>query len=335
MGRPERLRCAVVGLGRIGSTLEDDRLREKPASHAGAIAASRECILAAGCDVRADRREAFARRWRCPRVYAELSELIERELPDILHLATPAETHAELAELAASFRVPLIVCEKPLSYSAEPARRLVEGCARSGTLLMVNHERRYSRDYRRVRQLISEGRFGALLSIQARLYMGRGHPPREILWEDGTHLLDVLRYLTAAEIVPRHVQGDPDGCEASLQVLLQLGSVPCHLEVSGQYEALVFELELQFHRGRVRVGNGTYEEWGSTPSPYYERFHSLRRLRTPRPRRTGYFAEMLADAVRVLRTSRGGSGCTPVSSGVDGLRAVEAIEAILALAARV
>jgi len=334
MGRPERLRCAVVGLGRIGSTLEDDRLREKPASHAGAIAARNDCLLAAGCDVRADRREAFARRWRCPRVYAELSELLARERPDILHLATPAETHAELVEVAASSRVPLVVCEKPLSYSAEQARRMVETCDRAGTLLMVNHERRYSRDYRRVRRLIAEGRFGALLSIQARLYMGRRRPPRDILWEDGTHLLDVLRYLAAAEIVPRHVQGDPDSREHSLQVLLELGSVPCHLEVSGQYEALVFELELHFHRGRVRVGNGIYEEWESVSSPYYERFHSLRRLRAPRFRRTGYFAAMLADAVRVLRASRGGSGSTPVSSGADGLRAVEAIEAVLALAQR-
>jgi hypothetical protein len=77
----------------------------------------------------------------------------------------------------------------------------------------------------------------------------------------------------------------------------------------------------------LRIGNGLYEEWENRPSPYYERFHSLRRSRVKPPRRTGYFRGMLADAVAVLRQP----GRKPVSSGEDGLAAVEAIERILGL----
>ena len=43
-------KAAVVGLGRIGSLLEDDRLREKPCTHAGAAAANPGLILCAGKD---------------------------------------------------------------------------------------------------------------------------------------------------------------------------------------------------------------------------------------------------------------------------------------------
>lgn len=319
------LRCAVVGLGRIGSTLEDDLLREKPASHAGAIRASRDCRLVAGCDLRKDRREAFARRWRCPAVYGDLPSMIRASQPDILHLATPAETHAALITEAAALRVPLIICEKPLCPSSAEARAAVEACRVGGSILMVNHERRYSRDYRRALELVQHRTYGELLSLHARLYMGRGQPLGAVLLEDGTHMVDVVRFLTGGELEIRHAQGDPGSRAGALQVLFACAGADGFLEVSVRHEALGFELELGFERGRLRIGNGVYEERVSGPSPHYEGLCSLRPVRTRPWRKTGYFADMLADAVAALREP----GHTPVSTGEDGLHAVEAIEAIL------
>jgi predicted dehydrogenase len=321
-----RARCAIVGLGRIGSTLEEDRLREKPASHAGAVSASRDCALEAGCDLRADRREAFALRWGCRSVYEDARRMLERHSAEILHLATPPESHLALVRLAAG-RVPVVICEKPLARGAEEGREIVELCRRAGTVLLVNHERRYSRDYLQARGRIAEGRFGDLVTVAGRLHMGRGQAPADILWDDGTHLLDALRFLTGGEIEVLHASGDPGSPEEVLHILLRVGGVPAVLEVSGRLQPLIFELDLGFTRGRLRIGNGLYEEWESRPSPYYEGFHSLRRLRTHPPRRTAYFRGMLADAVAALRQP----GRRPVSSGADGLAVVEAIERILAL----
>jgi predicted dehydrogenase len=327
MAGPGRARCAIIGLGRIGSSLEEDRLREKPASHAGAVAANRDCLLTAGCDLLAERREAFARRWGCRSLFTDARGLLERHSPEILILATPPETHLELALLAASARLPVLICEKPLAPSAGEARQIVESCRESGTALLVNHERRYSLDYRRARRRIAEGRFGELASLACRLHMGRGQAAADILWRDGTHLLDALRFLTGGEIEAAAAAGQAGSPGGMLQVLLRAAGLPAFLEVSGRLEPLVFELDLLFTRGRLRIGNGLYEEWASGPSPHYEGFRSLRRLRTKPPRRTGYFAGLLADAVAVLREP----GRRPVSSGEDGLAAVEAIERILEL----
>jgi len=324
-GGRQRLRCAVVGLGRIGSTLEDDRLREKPASHAGAIRSNRECLLVAGCDLLQERREAFARRWRCPELYSELRPMIEAHRPHILHLATPTETHGLLIAQAAGSGVPLIICEKPLCSSAPEARAAIAACREGGSVLMVNHERRYSRDYRRVRALTQGRRYGALLSIQARVYLGRGQPPGAILLEDGTHMVDIIRFVTGAEMEPGYVHGDPGLPAGALQVLFRCGRADGFLEVSGGHEALVFELELGFEHGRLRIGNGVYEQWESGASRHYESFRSLRAVRTRPWRTTGYFTGMLADAVAVIREP----GRVPLSSGLDGLRAVEAIESIV------
>jgi predicted dehydrogenase len=323
----QRARCAIVGLGRIGSLLEDDRLREKPASHAGAVAASRDCELEAGCDLARDRREAFARRWACRNLYADARQMLERHGPEILLVATPPESHLELVRLAAGARVPVVVCEKPLARNAAQAREIVELCGRAGTALLVNHERRYSLDYLRARERVADGRFGEPVSICCRLHMGRGRAPADILWEDGTHLLDALRFLTGGELETLQAAGKPAEPGGVLQVLLRAGGVPASLEASGSLEPLVFELDFLLTRGRLRIGNGIYEEWESVPSPYYEGFHSLRRLRGRPPRRTGYFRGMLADAVAVLRQP----GRRLVSSGADGLAAVEAIEKILGL----
>ncbi|GHV88670.1 hypothetical protein AGMMS50267_10300 [Spirochaetia bacterium] len=39
----KKIPVAIIGLGRIASLLEDDRLREKPCTHAGAITANPDC----------------------------------------------------------------------------------------------------------------------------------------------------------------------------------------------------------------------------------------------------------------------------------------------------
>ena len=55
--------AAIIGLGRIASLLEEDSLREKPCTHAGAISANENCILVAGCDKSETRRNLFTQRW--------------------------------------------------------------------------------------------------------------------------------------------------------------------------------------------------------------------------------------------------------------------------------
>jgi predicted dehydrogenase len=252
--------------------------------------------------------------------------MLETERPDVLHVATPTESHCVLIAEAARRGVPLIICEKPLCSKAEEAREALAACREYGATLMVNHERRYSRDYVHARELVRERRYGALLSIQARLYMGRDRRPAEILLEDGTHMVDVIRFLTGEEIETRCTEGNPHEETGTLQVLFRCGEAAGFWEVSGRHQALVFEIELGFELGRLRIGNGILELWESAPSRHYAGFDSLRQVRVPRFRTTGYFAGMLADAVEVARNP----DRAPVSAGEDGLRALEVIEQMLA-----
>lgn len=321
------LRCAVVGLGRIGSTLEDDPLREKPASHAGAIAALPElCLLAGGADPDPEKRAAFSRRWGVEAVFPDSRSLLAAVRPDILHVAVPPPAHEEVVLQAAAVGVPVIICEKPLAPDSAAGARMIQACADAGTFLLVNHERRYAADYLFVRDCLRDGARGVVRSVQARVYMGERRTPGAMLFDDGTHMLDILRFLLATDLVMEHVRGNPDEPGGTLVVLLAAGPVPVLLEIGAGREQVEFELDISLARGRLRIGNGILEAFTSRPSPYYSNMFSLAPDPVPVIADKGYFTGMLRDAVALVRGGRE----RPRSSGADALAVLRLMERIIA-----
>jgi predicted dehydrogenase len=314
----DKIRNVIVGLGRIGSLLEDDRLREKPCTHAGAVARNKECVLSAGCDIRKSRREQFKTRWSCPLVYENIDDMLKQEKPDILHIATPPQTHLEMVKKALDHNVPIVICEKPLAGTIYEARQIA-GIHSSGKMtILTNHERRYSKDYIRVKDLIEKKTYGDLLSIYSRLYMETKTRLKSTLLHDGTHLVDIINFLLSSNLTKKGVYGTLESKNGTAFVYCSVESTPVIIEIGTGRDHLVMELDLSFSRGRIRIGNGLYEEFRSGQSPYYENFKSLRRIKTPGFKPTGYFSNMLADAVECFKNrSR-----APVSSAVHGYEAV-------------
>jgi predicted dehydrogenase len=319
------VRVALLGLGRIASLLEDDAKREKPASHAGAFTAA-GAILVGGWDIDPEKRAAFSQRWNAPADFDSAEALLALK-PDIVVIATYPDSHAELVTLACRAGVPVVVCEKPLTADLAEARRLVRSVDRLGSRVMVNHERRYARDYLRVRSLIQARTYGRLKSVQAKLYMGRNRAPGEVLLWDGTHMIDILRFLTGGEVSRVTAWGLPETAGQRLTARFLVGETEVWLETAADRDHLVFELDLGFEKGRVRIGNGLYEEFIGAPSPLYEKMRSLVPVEVDRDSLypTRYFAGMAEDAVRAASEP----GYQPSSTMADGLAALEAIEALL------
>jgi predicted dehydrogenase len=320
------VRVAFLGLGRIASLLEDDTKREKPASHAGAFTAA-GAELCGGWDTEADRRLAFAERWSVPTDFADAPGLLASLKPDVAVIATPPDSHAELVLLACRAGVPVVVCEKPITDDLAQARRLVRAVAALPTRVLINHERRYARDYVRVRSLVAAGTYGALRTVNAKLFMGRGRAPGEVLLWDGTHLIDILRFLTQGEVANAQVWGRAEAPGGRLTSHFTVGGAEVFVETAADRDHLVFELDLGFERGRIRVGNGLYEEFVGGPSPLYDKMRSLLPVAVDPSSLypTGYFSGMAADALRAASEP----GYRPVSTLNDGLAALEAIEMLL------
>lgn len=318
------IRCAVIGLGRIGSTLEDDPRREKPASHAGAITANPECVLVGGSDPDPAKREAFSKRWGGVPVFETSDDLIARTKPRIVHIAAPPEAHGRILAEVIRHKVQVVICEKPLAPTAAEGRRMVAKAERSGVKLVVNHERRFASDWRTVREWIDTRRFGSLQSIHGQICMGSHRGALEVLLDDGTHFIDVLRFVTRSEAKVEAAWGDGTTVGGVMGVALRMGKTAVTVEIGGGRDHIIFEAAFSFARGRVRCGNGVFTVEESFPSPHYSGAKSLSPLAHDGFPVTGYFANMLAHGVTLVRKPK-----TPVESGGrEGLAALKVIEAI-------
>ncbi|VDB01298.1 hypothetical protein S1OALGB6SA_2400 [Olavius algarvensis spirochete endosymbiont] len=323
-----QLRCVIAGLGRIGSTLQKDSLREKPATHAEAIADNPHTILTAGADPSKKHRREFQADWNSVQIYDDAEEMVRNENPDILHIASWTDTHPKLLEMGFHYRIPVIVCEKPLANSIADIRPVMEMAKSESTRVVVNHERRFSRDYQSIRKIINSNALGELLSLNSRLYMGGNKPSRKTIYHDGTHMIDIVRFLCDADIDIQQALGNPEKPGGKLLVIGSIGKTDITIDISGSRDHLVFELDLSFTSGRVRIGNGTYEIWKSEESPYYSGFRSLVREKGEWNCATGYFSGMMNHVVSLSLNPRQKSK----SSLKDGYMALKTIEQILKLA---
>ncbi|MDR2964327.1 MAG: Gfo/Idh/MocA family oxidoreductase [Treponema sp.] len=318
-----KIKSAVIGLGRIASLLEDDTLREKPCTHTGAITANPDCELVSGCDINDERRRLFSEKWQVP-VYSDAKEMLRIHKPQLVSIATHPDSHYYYCCLAKETGVPVIICEKPLADNIRDARKITK-LAKDGTIILTNHERRYSQDYIRIKNILEEERFGKLLSIRAILYMGKSKRLVDVFWHDGTHLADIIMFLAGGILKHKRRWGAKlTSKEGTAWLEGQVNKIPVVIEVGAKRDHLVFEMEFSCEKGRLRIGNGIYEVQESAPSPYAENFRSLKNTGENFTDPTGYFANMIKDAVACVKDP----GHQPVSGAIDGLRVIEYLNSV-------
>src|SRR5262249_33920167 len=107
--------------------------------------------------------------------------------------ATYAPTHAEITIACAERGIRAIYCEKPIATRLADAERMVASCAAAGTLLVINHNRRFNPNYHRLRDLVAAGGLGELTSVSLQWGTGR-------LGNVGTHLIDAVLMLTGRKV---------------------------------------------------------------------------------------------------------------------------------------
>jgi myo-inositol 2-dehydrogenase/D-chiro-inositol 1-dehydrogenase len=124
-------------------------------------------VLKAVCARDGEKAKAFAAQWGYESVETGWRNLIARQDVDLIDIASPNNTHAEIA-IAAAAAGKLVLCEKPLAMNAAQAERMVEAVEKAGVANMVWY------NYRRVpavtlaKQLIDEGRLGRIFHYRAK-----------------------------------------------------------------------------------------------------------------------------------------------------------------------
>jgi predicted dehydrogenase len=185
------LRVGLVGAGRIAQTYAD------------ALAHGAGARLVAVADVRTEAARALAESCGA-HAFASHREMLAGPPLDAAIVCTPPASHPEvcLELIAAGLHV---LCEKPFAIRPEDARAMVGAARRAGVRITMASKFRHVADVVRARSIVAAGTLGEVVLFEntftARVDMrGRWNADRAqsgggVLIDNGTHSLDVARYL--------------------------------------------------------------------------------------------------------------------------------------------
>ncbi len=171
----------------------------------------------------------YARRHKVPRWYDNADKLINDPDVDAIYIATPPTTHVDYIKRVARAGKP-IYAEKPMGVGYAESREAVEACRAAGIPLHVAYYRRGMEKYRAIRELISEGRIGAVRYVHVAIHGPASGPDQNgvlpwrvrpelsgggLLLDVGSHGLDLLDFCLGPI---RDVEGFADNQAGNYQV---------------------------------------------------------------------------------------------------------------------
>jgi scyllo-inositol 2-dehydrogenase (NADP+) len=252
------LRAALIGFGLAGSVF-----------HAPLIASTPGMSLATIVTADPERADQARRRYPDVRVEASVAAVWQRAAEhDVVIVATPNDTHVELATAAIDAGLAVVV-DKPLAPTSEAARELVDAAARRGVALTVFHNRRWDSEQLTLRRLLGERRLGDVFRYESRFERWRAEtradawrettPPAEgggVLLDLGTHLVDQALALfgPVGEVYGEvgHRRGNPADDDAFV-ALEHVSGVRSHLWASAVAGAIAPRLRVLGSRAAYLV----------------------------------------------------------------------------------
>jgi UDP-2-acetamido-3-amino-2,3-dideoxy-glucuronate N-acetyltransferase len=169
------------------------------------------------------------------KTFTNLNDAIEDNF-DGFTVATPAETHFEIAKQIIESEKPVLV-EKPVTLTATEARRLKQLAEEKNVNLMVGHVLLFHPAIRKIRELIQSDKIGKLQYLYSnRLNLGTVRTEENILWSFAPHDISIFQYFVGdmpIEVVSRggaFVQ--PHLHDSTMTVLTYPDNVVGHIFVS-------------------------------------------------------------------------------------------------------
>jgi scyllo-inositol 2-dehydrogenase (NADP+) len=181
------IRTVVVGHGLAGRAFHCPLIRRQPELVLHGIVARDEQVRASALTL-----------WG-PSVkgYAQLDLALADPAVELVVIATPHDSHAELAVRALEAGKHCVV-DKVMALSSEEADRMIAARDRSGCMLSVFHNRRWDWDFLTIKKVLAEGLIGRPLVVESsvcrfappRGWRGRFQSAGSVLHDWGAHLVD-------------------------------------------------------------------------------------------------------------------------------------------------
>lgn len=166
---PEKLRVVQIGCG------------DRAPSPITSMLESGVIDLVAICDKHAEKRTKIAADFNIPRHYADLTEMIQAEKPDLVNVVTRPEIRLAIIEQAIASGAPALLIEKPVALTPQESTRLAE--LGQDRLIGVNTQYQWMPHWRRFWQLLANKELGQVRLLRA--------STRTNILDQGPHILDL------------------------------------------------------------------------------------------------------------------------------------------------
>ncbi|HEV8637020.1 MAG TPA: Gfo/Idh/MocA family oxidoreductase [Chloroflexota bacterium] len=176
----------IVGYGYAGRTFHSYLVRRAPGLELRAIATRDP-----------ERRARAAQEQPGVATYATVEELLGDGRIDLVVLATPHDTHCDLATRALAAGKHAVV-DKPMAITLAEADRMVEAAEKAGRVLSVFHNRRWDWDFLTVRRVIEQGLIGRPYLFESTV-LGYREPRRS--WRSAPETMGSLVHDWGAHLV--------------------------------------------------------------------------------------------------------------------------------------
>lgn len=158
----KQLNIGLVGYGFMGRThsnafLQAPRYFDLPCRPVlKAVAARNEARV-----------KAFAANWGYESYATDWRDLVSRKDIDVIDIASPNDTHHEIA-VAAADAGKMVMCEKPLGRNAAEAQAMTDAVERAGVPNTVWYNYRRVPAVTMIKQLVDEGKLGRIFHYRAK-----------------------------------------------------------------------------------------------------------------------------------------------------------------------
>ena len=136
-----------------------------------------------------------------------LDDVLNNKSINAVIIATPAETHFEVAQKCILAGKNVLV-EKPITLLTTEAKRLIDIAESNNKKLMVGHILLYHPAIIKIKELIKSEKIGTLQYIYSnRLNLGAIRSEENILWSFAPHDISVIQYLTDSNPIEISAKG--------------------------------------------------------------------------------------------------------------------------------
>ena len=196
-----QVNIGIIGTGRIGRVHAENLAYRIPEAKVVAVA-----------DVVVESAQKCAADLGIPAAFKDHRAILENKQTEAVVICSSTDTHAQFIEEAAEAGKH-IFCEKPIDYDLKRIDRALEAVKQAGVKLQIGFNRRFDPSFKRVRDMVAEGRIGAphIVHIVSR---DPAPPPIEYIKVSGgifldmtIHDFDMARYLIGSEVEEVYAMG--------------------------------------------------------------------------------------------------------------------------------